>query len=100
MALLYGVTGSGKTQVYIRLIQQVLDRGEAPWSGAEIALTPQLLRVFACPLWTGDCGPSQLLPAWRAVRRVEAEPGAARARVVIGTRSAVFAPLQTCPSLY
>lgn len=100
VALLYGVTGSGKTQVYIRLIQQVLDRGgSALVLVPEIALTPQLLRVFAAHFGQEIAVLHSSLPAgerydeWKRAR-------SGKARVVIGTRSAVFAPLQTCPSLY
>ena len=94
VALLYGVTGSGKTQVYIRLIQQVLDRGgSALVLVPEIALTPQLLRVFAAHFGQEIAVLHSSLPAgerydeWKRAR-------SGKARVVIGTRSAVFAPLQ------
>ena len=94
VALLYGVTGSGKTQVYIRLIQQVLDRGgSAMVLVPEIALTPQLLRVFAAHFGQEIAVLHSSLPAgerydeWKRAR-------SGKARVVIGTRSAVFAPLK------
>ena len=91
-ALLYGVTGSGKTAVYIRLIQACLDRGEqAVLLVPEIALTPQLLGLMAA--WFGQSVAvlHSSLPAterydqWKRVRSGEA-------KVVVGTRSAVFAP--------
>ena len=91
-ALLYGVTGSGKTAVYIRLIQACLDRGEqAVLLVPEIALTPQLLGLMAA--WFGQSVAvlHSSLPAterydqWKRVRSSEA-------KVVVGTRSAVFAP--------
>ncbi len=92
-ALLYGVTGSGKTQVYIRLIQETLARGKsAVILVPEIALTPQLLRIFA-----GQFGSSVavLHSSLRAGERYDEWKRAKRgeAPVVIGTRSAVFAPV-------
>lgn len=94
VALLYGVTGSGKTQVYIRLIQSALERGKSALVLVpEIALTPQLLRIF-----TGYFGEqvavlhSSLPDAQRYDEWKRARSG--KARVVIGARSAVFAPLE------
>ena len=95
-ALLYGVTGSGKTSVYIKLIQQCLDMGkQSVLLVPEIALTPQLLGLMAA--WFGDqvAVLHSSLPAaerydqWKRIRAMEA-------KVVVGTRSAVFAP---CPQL-
>ncbi len=92
VALLYGVTGSGKTSVYIRLIQQCLERGKAALLLVpEIALTPQLLGLMAA--WFGDAvailhsslGMAERYDQWKRVRSGEA-------RVIVGTRSAVFAP--------
>lgn len=92
VALLYGVTGSGKTSVYIRLIQQCLDRGKAALLLVpEIALTPQLLGLMAA--WFGDAvailhsslGMAERYDQWKRVR-------SGQARVIVGTRSAVFAP--------
>jgi len=91
--LLRGVTGSGKTEVYLHVIQRVLDRG----GGAlvlvpEIALTPQLVGRFrsrlAVPVVTlhSSMSDGDRLRAWRAAR-------AGSAPVVIGTRSAVFTPM-------
>ena len=93
-ALLYGVTGSGKTSVYIKLIQACLDMGkQAVLLVPEIALTPQLLGLMAA--WFGNqvAVLHSSLPAaerydqWKRVRSMEA-------KVVVGTRSAVFAPCQ------
>ena len=95
-ALLYGVTGSGKTSVYIKLIQRCLDRGkQAMLLVPEIALTPQLLGLMAAYFGSRVAVLHSSLPAaerydqWKRVRDMEAQ-------VVIGTRSAVFAP---CPKL-
>ena len=92
-ALLYGVTGSGKTQVYIRLIQQTIAQGRtALVLVPEIALTPQLLRLFAAHF--GD-DVAVLHSSLRAGERYDEwkRCRSGRARVAIGTRSAVFAPL-------
>ncbi len=93
-ALLYGVTGSGKTQVYIRLIHETLARGRgAMVLVPEIALTPQLLRIFTAQfgdeiaILHSSLRAGERYDQWKRVR-------AGQARVVIGTRSAVFAPLQ------
>lgn len=92
-ALLYGVTGSGKTQVYIRLIQETLSRGRtALVLVPEIVLTPQLLRIFAShfgkqvTVLHSSLRAGERYDEWKRARRGEAP-------VVIGTRSAVFAPL-------
>ena len=92
-ALLYGVTGSGKTQVYLKLIQETLKRGKtALFLVPEIALTPQLLHIFAAHFGENVAVLHSSLRAgerydeWKRIRRGEAP-------VVIGTRSAVFAPL-------
>ena len=93
-ALLYGVTGSGKTQVYIRLIQSCVEQGkQAVLLVPEIALTPQLLGVMAA--WFDDrvAVLHSSLPAaerydqWKRIRSGDA-------KVVVGTRSAVFAPCE------
>ena len=94
IALLYGVTGSGKTSVYIRLIQECLEIGKtAMLLVPEISLTPQLLGLLAA--WFGDrvavlhssLGVGERYDQWKRVRSGEAT-------VVVGTRSAVFAPCE------
>ncbi|MDY0064882.1 MAG: primosomal protein N' [Steroidobacteraceae bacterium] len=96
--LLHGVTGSGKTEVYLNAIARVLARGaQALVLAPEIALTPQLIARFkarfTAPLAVAHSGLSdhERLAAWRAAR-------SGQARIVIGTRSAVFMPL-TQPGL-
>lgn len=93
-ALLYGVTGSGKTQVYIRLIQETLARGKSAMILVpEIALTPQLLRIFtahfgdAIAVLHSSLKAGERYDEWKRIRQ-------GKAKVVIGTRSAVFAPLE------
>lgn len=93
-ALLFGVTGSGKTQVYMKIIEQALAlKKTALVLVPEIALTPQLMRIF-----TGRFGDriailhsglslGQRIDEWKRIR-------ARKADLVLGTRSAVFAPLE------
>lgn len=95
-ALLYGVTGSGKTAVYIQLIRKCLENGkQAMLLVPEIALTPQLLGLMAAYFGQKVAVLHSSLPAserydqWKRVRSGEAS-------VVVGTRSAVFAQ---CPNL-
>lgn len=91
--LLYGVTGSGKTAVYIRLIYEMLDRGKASiLLVPEIALTPQMLRTFSSHFGSGiavmhsSLSVGERYDEWKRIKKGEA-------KVVIGTRSAVFAPV-------
>ena len=92
-ALLFGVTGSGKTQVFMGLIDQALGAGEqAIVLVPEISLTPQTIRRFhsrygdrVAVLHSG-LSMSQRLDEWKRARRGLVD-------VVVGTRSAVFAPL-------
>ena len=97
--LLHGVTGSGKTEVYLRAIAEVVARGQqALVLVPEISLTPQLVSRFAArfdaPLAVlhSSLSDQERLRAWRAARSGEAP-------VVIGTRSAIFAPLAN-PGLF
>ena len=92
VALLYGVTGSGKTSVYIRLIQTCLASGKsAMLLVPEIALTPQLLGILAAYFGTqvavlhSSLSAAERYDQWKRVKSGDA-------RVVVGTRSAVFAP--------
>lgn len=94
IALLYGVTGSGKTSVYIRLIYDCLASGKtALLLVPEIALTPQLLALFAAhfgeqaAVLHSNLRITERYDTFKRIRSGEA-------RVVLGTRSAVFAPLQ------
>ena len=93
-ALLQGVTGSGKTSVYIHLIRQQLDRGKsAILLVPEIALTPQMLRTFSghfgdeVAVLHSSLSMGERYDEWKRIR-------SGRAHLVIGTRSAVFAPVQ------
>lgn len=94
VTLLHGVTGSGKTQVYLRLVEKALNMGKtAMVLVPEIILTPQLMGKFRAQfgenvaLLHSGLKLSERHEQWRRVR-----DGAAR--VVLGTRSAVFAPLR------
>ena len=93
-ALLYGVTGSGKTSVYIRLLQEVVRRGRRGMILVpEIALTPLMMARFSA--YFGDrvvmihsgLRMTERYDQWKRIRRGEVD-------VVLGTRSAVFAPLE------
>ena len=92
VALLYGVTGSGKTSVYIQLIRTCLEKGKAAMLLVpEIALTPQLLGLMAAyfggqvAVLHSSLSAGERYDQWKRVRSGEA-------RVIVGTRSAVFAP--------
>lgn len=92
-ALLFGVTGSGKTSVYIRLIDDMLKAGKsAILLVPEIALTPQMLATFSAhfgeevAVLHSSLSVGERYDEWKRIRRGEA-------RLVIGTRSAVFAPV-------
>lgn len=91
--LLEGVTGSGKTEVYLRLAEETLARGRSALVLVpEIGLTPQLVGRFRdrfeAPLAVlhSALTDQERLAAWRSASSGEA-------RIVLGTRSAVFAPL-------
>lgn len=91
--LLHGVTGSGKTEVFIRLVRRTLEMGKSAMILVpEIALTPQMVSWFrarfgpVAAVIHSRLSAGERFDEWRRLRRGEA-------RVVIGARSAVFAPL-------
>jgi primosomal protein N' (replication factor Y) len=92
--VLHGVTGSGKTEVYLRVVERALELGRSALVLVpEIGLTPQLVgrfrQRFAVPMAVMHSALTdhERLLAWR-------EAFSGRARIVLGTRSAVFAPVQ------
>ncbi len=91
-ALLFGVTGSGKTQVFIKLIQRELQKGkQVILMVPEISLTPQMINKFFD--YFGDkvavvhsaLSAGERIDEWKRIAKGEA-------RIIVGTRSAVFAP--------
>ena len=94
VALLHGVTGSGKTEVYMKLIEHALSQGKtAMMLIPEIALTPQMVQRFysyfkdSLAVMHSALTKAQRYDEYKRVQKGEAT-------IVIGTRSAVFAPLK------
>jgi primosomal protein N' (replication factor Y) len=93
-ALLFGVTGSGKTQIYLKLIDEALktDKGIVVMI-PEISLTPQMLSLFynrygdEVAVFHSSLSIGQRLDEWKKIKRGEA-------RIALGTRSAIFAPFE------
>ncbi|MBE5768455.1 MAG: primosomal protein N' [Clostridiales bacterium] len=92
--LLHGVTGSGKTEVFIRLVRHTLKMGKSAMILVpEIALTPQMVSWFrsrfgqVAAVIHSRLSAGERFDEWRRIRRGDA-------RVVIGARSAVFAPCE------
>jgi len=93
-ALLYGVTGSGKTAVYMNLIDKVLEDGrQVIVLVPEISLTPQTMALFLqkygrrVAVLHSSLAIGERMDEWKRIKRGEA-------RIVVGTRSAVFAPCE------
>lgn len=93
-ALLFGITGSGKTSVYIHLIMEQLKRGKsAILLVPEISLTPQMIETFSShfgddvAVLHSSLSPGERYDEWKRIK-------AGKARLTIGTRSAVFSPAE------
>ena len=93
VSLLYGVTGSGKTQVFLRLIEETLSRGRTVLVLIpEISLTPQTVSKFSARFGSqvavlhSSLSLTERFDEWQRIR-------SGAARIVVGTRSAVMAPL-------
>lgn len=92
--LLEGITGSGKTELYLQWIQECLDKEQsAIMLVPEIALTPQMTARFVrrfgnqVAVWHSGLSAREQFNEWRRLK-------AGKARVVVGARSAIFAPLE------
>ncbi len=92
--LLEGITGSGKTRVYLEAVKKVLDQGKSALILLpEISLTAQVIALAThwfgdlVAVWHSALSAGERFDEWHRVRR-------GKARVVIGARSAVFAPVQ------
>lgn len=94
VSLLYGVTGSGKTQVFLKLVDYVINKGKGVIIMVpEIALTPQIIDIFTrrygrqIAVFHSAMSTGQRMDEYRRVAE-------GRATIAIGTRSAVFAPFK------
>ena len=92
--LLHGITGSGKTEIYLRAIKHVLDKGqEAIVLVPEISLTPQMTSRFKerfgplVAVMHSGLSAGEKYDEWRKIQRGEV-------KVVVGARSAIFAPFK------
>ena len=92
VALLYGITGSGKTQVFLKLADKVIDEGRGVIVMVpEIALTPQLIGIFSkrygnkIAVFHSGLSLGQRMDEWKRIKE-------GKALIAIGTRSAIFAP--------
>lgn len=93
--LLYGVTGSGKTEIYLQLIEQIIEQGKtAIMLVPEISLTPQMINRFIerfgkeiISVLHSKLSVGERHDSWERIEQGEA-------KIVIGARSAIFAPLQ------
>lgn len=93
-ALLFGVTGSGKTQVFLKLIDKAVEHGDGVIVMVpEISLTPQMLSIFyerygsEVAVFHSALSMGERLDEWKRVKKGEAH-------IALGTRSAVFAPFE------
>jgi len=94
VSLLYGVTGSGKTQVFLKLVDSVVEEGRGVIVMVpEISLTPQLLSIFSnrygdkIAVFHSAMSMGQRMDEWKRIKE-------GKALIAIGTRSAVFAPFE------
>lgn len=91
--LIEGVTGSGKTEVYIRAIEEIIDKGIALVLVPEIALTGKMVERFrarfggSLVVYHSALSEGERVFAWKSVRE-------GRAKVVLGVRSAIFLPFE------
>lgn len=92
--LLFGITGSGKTEIYLRAAAEVLKQGrQALVLVPEIALTPQIIKRFAArfherlAVWHSELSLNERYDTWRRVQLGEVD-------IVIGARSALFLPFE------
>ena len=93
-ALLYGVTGSGKTKVFLKLVDEVSARGEGVIIMVpEIALTPQMIKIFSSrygskvAVFHSAMSLGARMDEWSRIKQ-------GKALIAIGTRSAIFAPFE------
>ncbi len=94
VSLLYGVTGSGKTQVFLKLVDRVSRDGKGVIVMVpEIALTPQMINIFASrygdkiAVFHSAMSGGQRMDEWKRIKNGDAI-------IAIGTRSAIFAPFE------
>lgn len=98
--LLHGVTGSGKTEIYMNVIERLLSLGKtAIMLVPEISLTPQMLGIFRArfgdrvAILHSGLNASERYDEWKRLRTGEA-------RIAIGARSAIFAPLDNLGAIF